>query len=299
LQIYDRYWTDAEIASGSTMIRSLHSEPTLFRLSAQRVDIAAHAGPISLKSTGRGESSYRFGRRSVSVSPGQILLVPPSASYTTHVGDAGAEITTLYFPKRLVADAHAVLASPADRLLDGHQTDPNRLPQFPPHRRVASARMSAILRALSCAHGSDDVGDLVMAALAATTALALEAARSTVNIPAARPSVRRELFRRACLVRDLIEQSPDRNLSLAELADAACLSPFHLHRVFKAAFGETPAQMRRRRRVERAKAMLALGDRTVAEVARRAGFDSDSAFSRSFRAATGLTPTAFRHAAGG
>ena len=104
--------------------------------------------------------------------------------------------------------------------------------------------------------------------------------------------------RRASLARDHVEQNLERDVALASLAKIACLSPFHLHRVFKAAFGETPAAMRRRRRIEQARGLLARTRRPVAEIARAVGFESESAFSRSFRALSGASPTAFRNAAG-
>ena len=117
-----------------------------------------------------------------------------------------------------------------------------------------------------------------------------------MKVPAASMIVRKELFRRACIARDLIEQNLKRPLLLNELARSACLSPFHLHRVFKAAFGETPAQMCRRRRIETAKRMLSLQHLSVCDIAAAVGFENESAFSRSFRNLTGHSPTAYRRA---
>ena len=41
-------------------------------------------------------------------------------------------------------------------------------------------------------------------------------------------------------------------LSLEEVSEAACFSPFHFHRVFKALLGETLNQFVKRQRLERA-----------------------------------------------
>ncbi|HYE00106.1 MAG TPA: bifunctional DNA-binding transcriptional regulator/O6-methylguanine-DNA methyltransferase Ada [Alphaproteobacteria bacterium] len=98
--------------------------------------------------------------------------------------------------------------------------------------------------------------------------------------------------RRAC---DLIEASeaPPR---LAALAEAAGLSPFHFHRVFKHATGVTPADYAAARRVERLKAELAEGQ-PVAQAIYGAGYGSGSRVYESAGAMLGMTPA--RYARGG
>lgn len=96
-------------------------------------------------------------------------------------------------------------------------------------------------------------------------------------------------------VLDHIEDAlEDGDLSLAELAAVASLSPFHFSRAFKAATGRAPHQFVLARRVERAKALLARRDLALAEIAYRAGFASQAHFSTAFRRATGTTPARYR-----
>lgn len=90
------------------------------------------------------------------------------------------------------------------------------------------------------------------------------------------------------------EALEDGDLSLAELAAVASLSPFHFSRAFKAATGRAPHQFVLARRVERAKALLARRDLALAEIAYRAGFASQAHFSTAFRRATGTTPARYR-----
>ncbi len=68
------------------------------------------------------------------------------------------------------------------------------------------------------------------------------------------------------------------------------ISREHLTRVFAAATGEAPARWLRRQRVLLGERLLAGGELTVAEVARRCGFAGSSHFIRLFRARTGRTP---------
>jgi AraC family transcriptional regulator len=87
---------------------------------------------------------------------------------------------------------------------------------------------------------------------------------------------------------------PDEDLSLAALAAHARLSPFHLHRVFSSAAGETPKQFTLRLRLGRAAAMLLTGDDSVLDIALSCGFQSHEVFTRAFRRRFGMTPSAYR-----
>jgi len=86
----------------------------------------------------------------------------------------------------------------------------------------------------------------------------------------------------------------DDNIPLAALAAQVGLSPFHLHRVFSAAVGETPKQLTLRLRLGRAAVLLLTSDDSVLDVALSCGFQSHEAFTRAFRRRFGMTPTAYR-----
>ncbi|ANY81785.1 AraC family transcriptional regulator [Microvirga ossetica] len=86
----------------------------------------------------------------------------------------------------------------------------------------------------------------------------------------------------------------DEELSLDMLAEIACLSPYHWHRIYHTHFGETVTATVRRLRLQRAAADLAHTDRPIAKVAERAGYDSQASFTRAFSAAFGLPPAKYR-----
>ena len=86
----------------------------------------------------------------------------------------------------------------------------------------------------------------------------------------------------------------DQDVSLTALAGQAGLSPFHLHRFFAAATGETPKRLTLRLRLGRAAALLLTGRESVLEVALDCGFQSHEAFCRAFRRYFGTTPSAYR-----
>lgn len=76
---------------------------------------------------------------------------------------------------------------------------------------------------------------------------------------------------------------------LPEIAAAAGVSMFHLHRRFKLHFGETPKDVVTRLQIEEAKRLL-LKRVPAAEVASRCGFVHISHFISRFKGKTGATP---------
>ena len=72
------------------------------------------------------------------------------------------------------------------------------------------------------------------------------------------------------------------------------MSPAHFSRQFRAAYGETPYGYLMTRRIERAKALLRRGDRSVTEVCLEVGCTSLGSFSTRFTEIVGESPSAYR-----
>ena len=97
-------------------------------------------------------------------------------------------------------------------------------------------------------------------------------------------------------VTEYIHDHLDDDLDLNRLADIACLSPHHWHRIYHAVHGETLAASVKRLRLHRAAGDLAHTRLPIAKVARRCGYEDVSSFTRIFKAAYGQTPARFREA---
>lgn len=93
-----------------------------------------------------------------------------------------------------------------------------------------------------------------------------------------------------------VQRNLDEPLELETLAALAHFSVSHFHRVFKGMLGETIMDHLRRIRLERASQELLQTSRAVTDIALDAGYDSPEAFSRSFRASFGLSPSQCRKA---
>ena len=85
-----------------------------------------------------------------------------------------------------------------------------------------------------------------------------------------------------------------RPLTLAEIAQAADLSPYHFARVFKAQQGRTPFRHLVELRVREAGRYLEKGTLPISEIAYLCGFSSHAALSATFVRLMGVTPSAYR-----
>ena len=96
-----------------------------------------------------------------------------------------------------------------------------------------------------------------------------------------------------------IQANLDEDLSLDAVAKRVRLSPFHFHRLFRSAIGETLKQYTQRLRLERAANRLVIHDTTILDVALDSGFQSHETFSRSFQRRFQVTPRGYREWARG
>jgi AraC-like DNA-binding protein/mannose-6-phosphate isomerase-like protein (cupin superfamily) len=82
---------------------------------------------------------------------------------------------------------------------------------------------------------------------------------------------------------------------LPRLLELAGVSPAHLSRSLRVAYGITPTNFIADLRLEQAASLLAATSDSIAEIATRCGFSSQSYFTRCFTTAHSLSPRAFRH----
>ena len=80
------------------------------------------------------------------------------------------------------------------------------------------------------------------------------------------------------------------------LAARSKLSPQQLARLTKRLFGLVPQQLITKTRFTAAATLLRETDESISEITQACGFFDQSAFARSFRSATGVTPTEYRKA---
>ena len=127
-----------------------------------------------------------------------------------------------------------------------------------------------------------------MTAAALTQSTAVRASRRTPP-----ESEHADRVAAACARIEVCVQAGEPAPPLAELAQAAGLSPFHFHRVFKAATGQTPAAWARARRAAALRAALPTS-RRVTDAVYDAGYGAASRFYAQADAALGMAPADYR-----
>ncbi len=90
-------------------------------------------------------------------------------------------------------------------------------------------------------------------------------------------------------VENFIINNYSKNISLKELSEIACLSPFHFQREFIKSVGITPHEFLNDFRISESKKML-LESEDISDIAIRSGFFDQSHFSRVFRKTVGIPP---------
>ena len=96
-------------------------------------------------------------------------------------------------------------------------------------------------------------------------------------------------------IKNQLEQHPERQLRLEELACAAHISKYHFIRSFKQTVGLTPHQFQIQNRIRKAQRLIPIAA-TLTEVALTTGFCDQSHFIKQFEKYVGLTPTAYKRA---
>lgn len=109
------------------------------------------------------------------------------------------------------------------------------------------------------------------------------------------PQRRQLTLQRLLRVHQRVERSNDVQLDLRQLAESANYSTWHLIRMYREVFGETPGEHITRLRLVRAWALVRDSVLPVSEITEKLGFESPSAFCRAFKNAYGLTATQARH----
>jgi AraC-like DNA-binding protein len=244
----------------------------------------ADEADLSLKWLAEGAAEYRTEGRAYRVAGAAQLMLNRGQPYRMRMQ---GESFVLFFPK-----------AAANAAWQMHARNGEALPEIPTvaaaspvplQKRLMELRDESVrarpsgekLLELSCAV----LGDLV--------SLAHTRRRHAMKLPALRKTTRDELLRRLVRAESYLADLGT-NATLAGAAHAAALSPFHLIRVFNAAFGQTPLAYAAAKRLERARDLLIESDKPIGDIALATGYESRNAFDRAFLRRYRVTPGALR-----
>jgi AraC family transcriptional regulator len=78
------------------------------------------------------------------------------------------------------------------------------------------------------------------------------------------------------------------------IAEIACMSSYHWHRIYRAIHGETLAATVKRLRLHRAAGDIVRTGLAVSDIARRSGYPNLQSFNRIFKSVYGMPPARYR-----
>ncbi|MDN5781560.1 MAG: AraC family transcriptional regulator [Luteimonas sp.] len=179
----------------------------------------------------------------------------------------------------------------------GHASDPEI---FPRANECQRDLRRLLVRLARCARGTAgpgfDPATLVEAVCAALVEQQHDLHARVQRCSGRTLQRRRQTMLRLLRVRHLIESQGDERPDLMRLARSASYSPWHLIRMHRDVFGETPAEYAARLRLDRAWSLVRDTQAPVCEISEALGFESQSAFCRAFKKSFGRTTTEVRQA---
>jgi AraC-like DNA-binding protein len=220
-----------------------------------------------------GAGVFRWGRTEHRATAGTLVFIAPGEVHSHAPGDGGRSFRSLHAGSGLVTELVPELSRLAEPggLRSDARIDASLVRRFLSlHRLLAldgnrlrkEARLLEFFAAL--------LGRLPAGHVLETPASGRE-----------RAAVRR--------AQDFLDHSGAPRVSLRELSALAGMSPFHFHRLFRRHVGLPPHEYQLRRRVLRARSLLAAGG-LAADVAAATGFADQSHLTRHFKRVLGVPP---------
>lgn len=250
------------------------------RSSLDRGQATIHSLSISAKLVLTGSEMYQSSDSRFSVGPDQFLLTTPDESFDLTVA-ASAKGCCFYFEPGYV---NSLLSECLSEDLEGGDV---AVPSIKT-TRLPVRSCSFGLSMYSIAKSATDIDvDLLSAHLAESI---VNLSHLSKSLPFKRDSTRQELLARLEIARTFIVDARNESISLADIESAACLSRFHLIRLFTRVYGVPPLRFHQNLKLDTAQEQLKAGvpQKVIAEAL---GFSTVSSFSRAYRRRHNRTPS--------
>jgi AraC-like DNA-binding protein len=279
---------------------SLGKENAVLSGSGTRYYVPDFEGCLSVKTVVSGTAVWETENRRFAVNEDSWLILNDRQRYTITI-DSLRPVTTfcLFFERGFVEEIYRAQVTPASGLVDWPQPfQSDRLDFFTRIESGVDSLLLTVSRQFQAELSSGTMSRLQwderFMRMAETLVLGrTDALRARQRLPALRKGTREEIYRRLLKGRDFLLSSISERIALKDMAEAACLSPFHFHRSFKRVFGETPHRYLTRHRLEHAARLLSRTDLTVTEICFSSGFESLTSFGGLFRRHFGVSPGKF------
>lgn len=289
-------WSAARIDGFGATWRSLAATNLILRGRGAGMTAPRRRGALTAKFAWHGSEQYRVDKRTLTADDDGWVVIGSGELYDSRIAP-GREVTTIatFFDDAMVSAVRGERRANEGELLESDSaacTEP-----LPIGRRRLAYDRELALAVADAATAAQPLAleELLLITLERILDAAREVARERLRLPCVRVATRAELHRRLSRAHDLLMAAYAEPLDLTRLAGVAAMAPHHFLRRFRDAFGVTPHQELVRRRIERARILLARTDEPIAAIAHAVGFETAAAFAARFRRAVGVSPRAFRN----
>lgn len=245
---------------------------------ARRAEYTKFKQTLSIKMVCKGTEHYYVDRRRLSVTDETYLILNENREYAS-VLEAPTEAFSfcVFFRPGLANEIAAQSVMDVQQALDSGAEAKVAPIEFSEHLRRHDRRVSSLLRYLRH-HVQAGVTDMNWYdeqfgfLLERIIRNEKELAEQPEHVSRLSSTKRHEVMRRLRRSTDFIHSNLDKDLSLAQIAQAAHLSSYHYLRLFRQVFHMTPMNYVRMQRTERALALLQTTSMEIQEIAAQVGF---------------------------
>ncbi len=244
---------------------------------------------LSIKVANGGRERYFVDRRTIAVDDDSYLILNDNRTYGSRFeAEVEIESFSIFFGPGLAEDVHGALSTTIERGLANGPADVSRPVEFSeslqPHDSVVTPVLRHVQRATKAGvEDADWYNEQFQFLLERMLSHHRRLFERIQHLPVLKAATRQEIHRRLALAVDLVHSAYERDIGLAEMAAAACMSKFHFLRLFTDLHGVTPHLFLQRKRALAAARLLAKTDLTTSQVAARVGFRSRSTIARHLR----------------
>jgi AraC-like DNA-binding protein len=235
---------------------------------------------LTLVAVAAGRVRYQFGNRDLWIDDDVLLVVNGGHWQRVSIDEPQpTEVLQLFFPDCLLRDVYRNSTSCADALLTNPMgyaaVETELLEGLLRHSRRLTSALHFVRHCVRTSDVSAEwLDEQAHFLLDSLLALQQRRERQIQALQCVRRATRIELYRRAARAADWIDSQYAGNCGLDELAAVACLSKFHLLRLFKQIYGVTPQSYKEQRRVLAARRLQRSSALSMAEIAERVGYAS-------------------------
>jgi AraC family transcriptional regulator len=254
---------------------------------SRQADYPDYQQCLSVKAAWGGAEHYLIDGRRIAVDDAHYLVLNEGRCYGSSLhGPRPIDSFSIFFRPGAAQDVARCRSARATALLEEPGT--GGALEFSEHLRPHDRHITPVLRFIQrhVLHGVKDedwLEEQCYFLLERLVEVHAADRAACARLPARRPATRREQFRRIALAVNFIHACQAQPIGLAQIAAAACLSPYHCLRLFQAVHGLTPARYLQQQRLRAAERLLRSGALSLEEVAQRVGFSSRTTLYRHLR----------------